>query len=281
MAIPQLPDTEQVLQEIAALMPDWPLAAIESIAHLGGGFSNHNFRFRCDKAVYVIRVPGRTRPYVDRQAEFELLRSGHLCSDPALEAPSLIAADPATGAMITRWVDGQLLTEAPTGEEDLIDYLKRLHATLPPTSRTYDPLELSRQLLAGARGPRWLTRLLASLTWQPQKLVATHNDLNPWNVIRTATGTWLTLDWEWFGNNDPLFDLVTLQQGLGLPAQRLHPMAERLLDIRVTEARIERCLRLFWLREYAWAHAELAAGQDQEAIRAQLSLSADRLRQLN
>ncbi|MCB1686725.1 MAG: phosphotransferase, partial [Pseudomonadales bacterium] len=193
MATPQLPDTERVRKEIAALVPDWPPAAIQSIAHLDGGFSNHNFRFRCDAVDYVIRVPGRERPYVDRRAELELLRGGQLSSDPALEAPSLIAFDPDTGSMITRWVDGQLLSEARPDEADLIGYLKRLHATLPVTSRTYDPLELSRQLLAGARGPRWLTRLLASLAWQPRKLVPAHNDLNPWNVIRTVTGTWLTL----------------------------------------------------------------------------------------
>lgn len=280
MAASHLPDTERVLEEIVALRPDWSPTAIGSIVYLSGGFSNHNFRFRHDTADYVIRVPGLERPYVDRHAEFELLRGGRFGSDPALEVPTLIAADPGTGGMITRWVEGQLLSEAAPGEDDLIGYLKRLHAILPATPRTYDPLELSRTLLAGSRGPRWLKRLLGTLAWQPQKLVAAHNDLNPWNVLRTTVGTWLTLDWEWFGNNDPLFDLVTLQQGLGLPAQRLHPMAERLLDHPVAEARVERALMLFWLREYAWAHAELARGQDQEGLRAQLSLATERLRQL-
>ena len=28
---------------------------------------------------------------------------------------------------------------------------------------------------------------------------------------------WKTLDWEFFGLNDPLFDLVALHQGLELP----------------------------------------------------------------
>ena len=46
----------------------------------------------------------------------------------------------------------------------------------------------------------------------------THNDLNPWNIL-CATDGWRTLDWEWVGTNDPLFDLVTL----GLGVQVDHP----------------------------------------------------------
>ena len=43
-------------------------------------------------------------------------------------------------------------------------------------------------------------------------------DLNPWNVIVTEA-RWETIDWEFVGNHDPLFDLITLHQGLNLPAE--------------------------------------------------------------
>ena len=98
--------------------------------------------------------------------------------------------------------------------------------------------------------------------------------------LAAPAGTWVTLDWEWFGRNDPLFDLVTLHQSLELPRERLAELAAGLLGAPAEEARLRACLRVFWLREYAWAAAEIAAGDQRTEIAAQQELGSRRLAEL-
>ena len=90
----------------------------------------------------------------------------------------------------------------------------------------------------------------------------------------------MTLDWEWFGSNDPLFDLITLHQGLGWDPDQLPEMASEFREGPVSDSELLGCLRTFWLREYAWAHAALCAGNDREEIATQKSDAIARLRAL-
>ena len=95
-----------------------------------------------------------------------------------------------------------------------------------------------------------------------------HNDLNPWNVIVTEA-RWETIDWEFVGNHDPLFDLVTLHQGLNLPAEELFEMCPE-LDPKSTRTRIEANIKNYWLREGGWAKYQIQQGNNREEIRTQL-----------
>jgi thiamine kinase-like enzyme len=162
-----------------------------------------------------------------------------------------------------------------------VPYVRSLHEALPPSGRSYDPVALSRDYLSAGSPPGWVVALADRLRWQPAILAPCHNDLNPWNVICRGEDDWLTLDWEWFGDNDPLFDLVTLHQGLGGDDDSLSPLvaawAEATGD-RPDTGRLDACLTGFWLREYAWAHAELVQGNRRPEIEAQLTMSEDRLR---
>lgn len=92
----------------------------------------------------------------------------------------------------------------------------------------------------------------------------THNDLNPWNIL-CATGGWRTLDWEWVGTNDPLFDLVTLGLGVQVDHPDLREMARDYADKTGLAAssvadRLDHAICGFWLREYAWAEHEMRLG---------------------
>ena len=70
-------------------------------------------------------------------------------------------------------------------------------------------------------------------------------------MIVTEHG-WVTLDWEFVGNNDPLFDLVALHQGLELPIESLTSLAHELTG-ELDSARLRSAFRAFWLREGGWA----------------------------
>ena len=143
-----------------------------------------------------------------------------------------IALDVATGLMVTAWVDGELLVDVFAdrfAQGDLLAYLHTLHSALPAVAQRYcvptllpafvEPNAQSQTLL-GSLPPAFTQQL------QPAQSVTCHNDLNPWNILVTQHG-WVTLDWEFVGQNDGLFDLVSLHQGLGLDVDSLPNLASR------------------------------------------------------
>lgn len=267
---------EALRARVARLCPHWDAGQISSFIYLEGGYSNANYRFDYQGERYVLRVPRegeRSSSPIDRALEERVYREG-----TAAGVPPLVAFDTSSGEMICRWVAGTLLTDRHTDPDSLVRYLRYLHRHVPAVERRYDPLLQARASLKRADDPpRWLERLAARLSWAPERPITCHNDLNPWNVIRTPDGGWVTLDWEWIGRNDPLFDLVTLHQSGGLDDQDLAPMARAYLGRPVDADRLERCVIVLWLRETAWAMAELAAGNERPEIAAQRDLGLQRL----
>jgi thiamine kinase-like enzyme len=268
--------TEAALREaLLELQPDWDPAGIGAFEYLSGGYSNENYRIHYRGESYVLRVPERARPFVDRAYEEAFYRRTQ-----AVRIPYLIAFDRSTGNMLTRYEAGVLLTDAGESVTALAAYVTQLHSGLPVSDRRYDPVALAREFLAVGSPPAWISALAGRLDWQPQVVACCHNDLNPWNVIRPPAGPWVTLDWEWVGDNDPLFDLVTLHQGLGMDDASLGELVRAWSDDGMPPQRLTACLTAFWLREYAWAHAELVHGNRRPEVAAQLETAAARLQQL-
>jgi aminoglycoside phosphotransferase (APT) family kinase protein len=264
--------SDQLRQSIAALCPEWDLADVSGFIYLEGGYSNDNYRFEYRGERYVLRIPFVTRSYVDRDLEQRLYGGSH-----GVPVPPLVALDVDSGQMISRWVPGTLLADAHPDGTALAQYLRGLHDGLPAMQGRHDPLVMALEHLENAAAPAWVESLAASLTWSPETESPCHNDLNPWNVICTADGTWVTLDWEWAGLNDPLFDLITLHQGAGMHAATLTELSRRYLGTAAAPDRLQRCLTVFWLRETAWAMAEIAAGNDRPEVVEQQRLGLERL----
>jgi Ser/Thr protein kinase RdoA (MazF antagonist) len=266
-AVPALRD------HVRRLCPEWDVRALSGFMHLEGGYSNDNFRFDYHGERYVLRVVRQARANVDRAVEAAVYRS------EGVPRPAVVRFDEASGTMISRWVPGTLLADLAAGTDPatLIAYLRELHAAMPALTRVYDPVAAARRHLSEANAPAWLDAVAADLAWAPAALAVCHNDLNPWNVIRTPGG-WVTLDWEWVGLNDPLFDLVTLHQGTdpeaGPRQAELTRWAAAYLGRPADPARVRTCLLAFWLRETAWALAEVAAGNDRAEISAQARLGS-------
>jgi aminoglycoside phosphotransferase (APT) family kinase protein len=257
---------------IVELVPAWDAAEISAFRYLEGGYSNDNYRFSHAGEWYVLRVPRRRRPRIDRAQERAFY--GH---HNRPDAPELVALDVTNGRMITRWVAGRLLADLDPAPARVVAYLRDLHARLPALPRVYDPVAEARAHLGAAAAPGWITALAAATEWRPPAAAACHNDLNPWNVIEQSDGRWITLDWEWLGMSDPLFDLVTLHQSLGFAAGALAEVAHAYLGTPPASGRLDACLIAFWLREYAWANEEASSGNGRPEIVAQRELGASRL----
>ena len=260
-----------MLETVRRLMPDWDVPQDLAFDYLPGGYANANYRFSLDGKGYVLRAPGGSHPYVDWRQERAFYLAAH-----RVATATLVALDVDNGAMITEWVSGRLLVDDPPRDDELLAYLGELHGNLPRVDRCYDPIALSKTYLSGARPHPHATRLANSLTWPLGPIVTSHNDLNPWNVIRGKEG-WVTLDWEFFGMNDPLFDLVTLHQGLQMEDGGLLALSERYLADTVAEVRLHGCLAAFWLREYSWAFAHASQDNHREEIETQMETAAEKL----
>ena len=117
---------------------------------------------------------------------------------------------------------------------------------------------------------------------QPVETVTCHNDLNPWNILVTPNG-WVTLDWEFVGQNDGMFDLLSLHQGLALEVESLPVLASNWAQDTGTDCSGERLTRAFgqfWLREWGWATFQMNAGNRRDEVLAQAATAETKLAHL-
>ena len=273
----QLPSANELEQIVRRCMPAWHACRFSGFEFMPGGYSNLNFRFirhaDDEAASFILRQPPLAAKQVDRVFE----RNWYAA------LPDRVTVKPVyfnvqTGVMITEFVDAPLLVDVFSdcfNSRDLVHYIKKLHSQLPTTERRFDPLAQAKHFVDEA--PIALpTGLRMDAT---QSLHRTcHNDLNPWNVL-VAEGGWLTIDWEQVGQNDPIFDLVTLHQGLFCPPDELNEVAKLFLP-NCDDARLVTAYRAFWLREWAWAKQQLVLGNERSEIAEQVEVAYERLQAL-
>ncbi|MFD9004279.1 phosphotransferase family protein [Streptomyces sp. NPDC059582] len=186
---------------------------------------------------YALSWPGHPEQYVvrlidagayEREAVAVEFAAARLLGDQGI-APAVRHADPESGVLVMDRVQGHSVRPAgPAQALSVAGLLARLH-TLPWDSPVRLYARKRREAgesvarLAGSRPElalfgealRAFDRLRAALATLHTEHTLCHNDLNPGNMLFDGDRAWL-IDFDHVGPGDPLFDVATAADALGL-----------------------------------------------------------------
>jgi len=185
---------------------------------LDGGLSNRAWRVDHGGEAWFARLglPDAALLGADRDSECRLLAavSAHGIAPPVLEC------DPASGLLVTRFVEGRTWRREDALQPDNLRRIGRLFTELHglPVPAGVREISFQRQayrlsaLLPG--GDRLATELAhrAARAWEqlagaPRAHALCHNDVHHLNVLDDGARIWL-VDWEYGGRGDPLMDVA-------------------------------------------------------------------------
>jgi thiamine kinase-like enzyme len=208
--------------DVAAAVAAIPeLAAARAAPHRLGGLTNRVYRV----GDFCLRIPGRgTEEYINRANEAVAARAA---ADAGV-SPAVVHADPATGLMVTRFVDGAVTMSAanfadrPGAAARAGRAFRKLHdsgAVFPFRFELFAMIDsylkvLSTKDVALPAGYHEVVReadqvVRSALAAHPLPLAPCHCDPLAENLLDTGTRMWI-VDWEYSGMNDPMWDLGDL-----------------------------------------------------------------------
>ncbi len=191
---------------------------IELLDRLKGGMSNSNYVIKINDHLYTFRIPGKNAfAFVDRAIEQQTL---DLIKPLAIDGNLLIHLEQNTGYKISHYVEGTALMTLDPSEyyHKAAQVLKKLHHSNLKAQNDYAPFDRIQKYekLVETEGihhkPNYYDILQRFLAFKPfletfPKTLC-HNDSQPSNFIVRPDGSLLLVDWEFGGNNDPLYDIA-------------------------------------------------------------------------
>ena len=209
------------LARVLAQVPELTGADV-SATPIDGGMTNRNFHVRTPSGDYVVRMsaPQAGELGIDRDNEH---RNSQLAAEVGVGAP-VIARVREPEALVVGFVAGVTMSPAdfaePARVSALADALRRLHGA-KPFARDFNMVDVQARYLEivtkngyplPAEYARYADRARTVgelLTDTRERTAPCHNDLMPGNFIESdgpGSHLWV-VDYEYSGNNDPLYDL--------------------------------------------------------------------------
>ncbi|MES2305083.1 MAG: phosphotransferase [Gemmatimonadota bacterium] len=196
---------------------------------LSGGRSGA-LTFRADSGgrSAVVRVVINPQPFNDPVRQFAMMATA--AADGV--APEVYFADPAAGVVISAFIPSVPVGAAFRADHRLFGelgaMLRRLHDG-PPGPEFLDVFKCidgGLQVIeaAGQKLPPFIVTYLERFAevraaLEPHMVLgASHNDLNPGNLLFDGSRLWI-IDWESAWQNDPMQDLATVRHWFRLPAE--------------------------------------------------------------
>lgn len=194
-----------------------------------GGMSNYTYVLESLDELYTIRFPGEfAEEFVDREKEARNIK----LMESLKVTNKTIYFDIASGIKMARYVEGKPLSEVNDYPFDKVSsLLKVIHSSKNLSLYDYKPFErlekyemlLKNSDFAFPREYEILKQDLLSFKvfLEGQNKVLCHGDSQPSNFIINENGELLTVDFEYTGNIDPIYDIacfanLKLEDGLKL-----------------------------------------------------------------
>ena len=195
-----------------------------------GGLTNRNFKIATPLGSFVLRIPGAgTSEYISRENESLAAR---ITSEIGVNAP-LIYFDDRDGVQLTRFVDGALTMNAERFKDlgsvrRAAQSLRRVHDCGRPFKNRFELFQMIDEyldVLAKKDAPlpdgyhdvkREAEAVRKALNARPLPIVPCHCDPLAENFLDTGQQVFV-IDWEYAGNNDPMWDLgdVSVEAAFG------------------------------------------------------------------
>jgi thiamine kinase-like enzyme len=273
--------------DVAAAISHIPVLANVQAASIAceplPGLTNRNYKITIANESYVLRLPGAgTENYIDRSAE---------AHDAALAAragltPEILYADPATGLMLTRFVDGaETLTAAvmhqPGTMAEAARILRRLHdsgLTFRREMRVFDKIDsyLRKSPRAAAQFGevrRAAERLQPVVDDPGRRLVPCHIDPTPHNFLRgrDADGRQrlYLIDWEYAEMSEPAYDLAGLSIEAEFSDEEERGLLKAYGTVRgATADRVEAYKTALFIMAGSWAAMAVELGNKTQELEA-------------
>lgn len=186
-------------------------AEVTNIDRLMGGMSNYTYVVEFNSKKYTFRIPGKgAENFVDRKVEkdnIDVIKEGKFCPFP-------IFFEIETGYKIAEYVEGQITSKLQEVPYQLVaNTLKKVHS-LPKLKHDYNPLErLSKYESITSfvdteylkLKEKWMN--IYETVLSIVELKCCHGDSQTSNFVLDGSTLYL-MDWEFAGNNDPIYDIA-------------------------------------------------------------------------
>lgn len=201
-----------------------------------GGMTNHNFYVEAPGGAYILRIPGAgTDQMIDRAAEE---KNSRLAEALGIHVHTEYF-DRASGVKVAACIPhAQTLTSQTARREvnmgKTAHILYRLHHCNRPMCRVFDvrreyesyrrqAREAGAVLYPGLNSMEaWFYRIMGRMDELGWERCPCHNDLVPENFIQDGRGRMYLVDWEYAGENDPMWDVGSHMLECGfLPGEEL------------------------------------------------------------
>lgn len=228
-AYPRILRKEREIREQLALSAVGEILGVgrEEIGELSlaGGITNINYLVKVGEKRYILRLPGRmTESMISRESE---KRNAQIAAQKGFNC-NLIYCNAQTGIKLSEYIEGaETLTPRTVRlEENLLktaQILKRLHRSDICWENRFDPFAEAKKYESFLADPA--AQMYEGYTALRRKVEALlkprllelgverkpcHNDLVAANLVKNGQGRLYLIDWEYSGENDPMFDMAAL-----------------------------------------------------------------------
>jgi thiamine kinase-like enzyme len=183
-----------------------------TLIDLNKGLTNHNVLVTISDEQFIVRFPKPDAAHiVNRNHEAKALA---LIAQADLDVNTLYF-DPVTGIKITRYVPDLLTFDSyplPDRIERTAALMRRLHALNTGIGELFDPIARYRQYRTQVAAPLITDEdaesVIEAIRHLTPQLTLCHNDWVPGNIGFSPSRDYL-LDYEYAGDNDPFFDVMS------------------------------------------------------------------------